>query len=411
MPTLELVVTTNYADFIPEEPTLPVPEEIILEKKLFDDTTDLLQAVKEHSAQLQSDEINLWDDVALFVYTSGTTGRPKGAMLTYGNALFKTAAAFHGNQSEKLKMGLTVMPIFHIAGMVMGVNIPVYSGMTTVMLTRYDAQAVVTAIEKYQCDFWYSIAPMNGELLGYPGIEKRDLSSLKLNLCTSFGFPVNQELSDAWKQLTNGCYLYEASYGLSETHTCDTIMPPEKIKFGSCGIPTFDTEVKILDPETGDPLPPGEQGEIVIKNPGVFKGYFNRPQATDETLKDGWVYTGDIGMIDQDGYLYFIGRVKEMIKCSGYSVFPEDVEAMLIKHPAVLQAGVIGVPDARRGESVKAFIVLKQDFKGKVSAEDIITWSKEKKAAYKDPRFVEFRDSLPATGTGKVLRRLLKEAQ
>lgn len=149
----------------------------------------------------------------------------------------------------------------------------------------------------------------------------------------------------------------------------------------------------------------------MIKNPGVFKGYWNNPEGTSKTLRDGWVFTGDIGKVDEDGYLYFIGRLKEMIKCSGYSVFPEDVEVLLLKHPAVQQAGVIGVPDPVRGESVKAFIVLKPDYVGKVTAEDIINWSKDNMAAYKYPRHVEFRPSLPATGTGKVLRRLLKEEE
>src|SRR5690606_8365415 len=181
------------------------------------------------------------------------------------------------------------------------------------------------------------------------------------------------------------------------------------IKFGTCGIPTYETEIRIVDIETGEDLPPGKQGEIVIKSPGVFKGYFNRPDATAETLRNGWLYTGDIGEIDEDGYLRLHGRVKEMIKCSGFSVFPEDVEALLNEHEAILQSAVIGVPDKKRGESVKAFVVLKPEYKGKISESEIIEWSKQKMAAYKYPRYVEFRDSLPEAVSGKVLRRLLKE--
>jgi long-chain acyl-CoA synthetase len=188
-------------------------------------------------------------------------------------------------------------------------------------------------------------------------------------------------------------------------------MPHDKVKFGSNGIPVYETDFRIIDPETGRELGPGEQGEIVVRNPGVFKGYMNKPEATAETLRDGWVYTGDIGRFDEDGYLHFLGRIKEMIKCSGYSVFPEDVEVMLLKHPAVAQAGVISIPDPARGESVKAFIVPKPEYKGKITEEDIISWSKEKMAAYKYPRAVEFRESLPATGTGKVLRRFLKDGK
>jgi len=343
------------------------------------------------------------------VYTSGTTGLPKGAMLTYGNALFKTAASFHANQMKPDNVLLSVMPIFHIAGMVMGLNIPVYSGVTTVLLTRFEPEAVLSAIEIYQCNLWYSAAQMNTVLLNYPGVENRNLSSLKTNLCMSFGVPLTEELADRWSKITGSCKLFEAAYGLSETHTCDTFMPAHKIRYGSCDIPTFETDVRIIDPETGKDLPPGKQGEIVIKNPGVFKGYWQKCEATEKTLRDGWVYTGDMGMISEDGYLYFNGRLKEMIKCSGYSVFPEEVETILVKHPAVAQAAVIGVPDEKRGESVKAFVVLKAGYKDKVTEDEIIAWAKENMAAYKYPRRVEFRDNLPASGTGKILRRLLKE--
>jgi long-chain acyl-CoA synthetase len=186
-------------------------------------------------------------------------------------------------------------------------------------------------------------------------------------------------------------------------------MPYDKVRFGANGIPSYETDIRILEPETGRELEPGEEGEIVIRNRGVFKGYMNKPDATAATLRDGWVHTGDIGRFDEEGYLYFLGRIKEMIKCSGYSVFPEDVEVMLLKHPAVLQVAVIGVPDPRRGESIKAFIVPKPEYRDKVDEAEIIRWSKEKMAAYKYPRSVEFRESLPATGAGKVLRRLLKE--
>jgi long-chain acyl-CoA synthetase len=161
---------------------------------------------------------------------------------------------------------------------------------------------------------------------------------------------------------------------------------PDKVKWGSNGIPTFDMDLRIVDFATGKELGLHEKGEIVVRNPGVFKGYWNNPKRTAETLKDGWVYTGDIGYVDDDGYLWFLGRIKEMIKCSGYSVFPEDVEVMLVKHPAVAQVAVIGVPDPVRGESVKAYIVLKPEYKGKITEADLIAWSKEKMASYKYPQ-------------------------
>ena len=184
-------------------------------------------------------------------------------------------------------------------------------------------------------------------------------------------------------------------------------MPVDAIRWGTQGKPVPGNTIRIVDPDTGAPLPAGEVGEITIHGPGNFKGYWNKPEATAKTLRDGWVYTGDMGQIDADGYLTFIGRFKEMIKVSGYSVFPEEVETLLIKHPAVAQAAVIGVPDAEKGEVVRAFIVKKpgQD----VDAAGLVAWCRDNMAPYKAPREVRFIDALPATGAGKVLRRLLRD--
>ncbi|MFZ5633337.1 MAG: AMP-binding protein [Bacillota bacterium] len=408
---LKHVVLSNYNDFAPGVPTVPFPQELKNEKTYYPNTYDMMQLLNDFKPAGPHVDIDIWEDVALMVYTSGTTGRPKGAMLTYGNALFKAAAYYNSNGLAVNDIFLASSPIFHIAGMVMGINMPVYGANKTVLLTRFEPEAAITAVEKYRCTMWHSIVPMNLAILNYPGIEKRDLSSLRCNLGTSFGIALTEDVSQAWKKLTGGCLLYEAAYGLSETHTCDTFMPPAKIRFGSCGIPINETDVRIVDPDTGQDLEPGQQGEIAIKNRGVFKGYWNNPEGTRKTLRDGWVFTGDMGYIDEDGFLYFNGRLKEMIKCSGYSVFPEDVEVLLLKHPAVSQVAVTGVPDPVRGESVKAFIVLKPDYKGKVAPEEIIDWSRNHMAAYKYPRHVEFRDSLPTTGTGKLLRRLLKEGE
>lgn len=409
LPSLEFMITTNYADFLSEDQTLSLPEELKVKKEKIEGTFDMVEAINSSDPITETAQIDIWEDVGLMVFTSGTTGRPKAAMLTFGNALFKTAASAHGYQVEQNDKTLAIAPLCHIAGMVMGVNIPVYSASTCILLTRFDPEVAIKAIESYKVSKLYTVAPMNAAILNYPGIENRDLTSLEINFSTSFGMSVDEKLAEAWKKLTNGCLLFEASYGLSETHTCDTMMPIDQIKFGTCGIATFDTELRIVDMETGEDLPPGEQGEIAVKNPGVFKGYLNRPDATGKTLRDGWVFTGDIGMLDEDGYLYFNGRLKEMIKSSGFSVFPEDVETLISDHEAILQVAAVGVPDKKRGESVKAFIVLKPEYKDKITEGEIIEWAKEKMAAYKYPREVEFRDSLPATTSGKVLRRLLKE--
>lgn len=315
-PTLKLTITTNYIDYLPKNPTLSFPEDFKIPKQHHEHTHDLLQILND-TAPLQSyPKIDIWEDVALLAFTSGTSGRPKGAMLTHGNALFKTAANVYTNGMKTTDTMLTVAPLCHIAGMLMGVNIPVYSGCTTVLLTRFDPQTTISAIENHEVTAWYSIAPMNAAVLSVPGVEKGDFTSLRKNLATSFGIAVTETLAKKWKEVTKGCLLFEASYGLSETHTGDTFMPQENIKYGSCGIPTYDTEMKIINPLTGESVENGEEGEIILRNPGIFKGYLNHPEATSETLRNGWLYTGDIGKMDEDGYLYYLGRVKEMIKCS-----------------------------------------------------------------------------------------------
>lgn len=409
LPALEFSLTTNYVDFLGNEVTLPLPDELQMEKKKVTGTYDMLEVIAQSDPIGEPEEINIWKDVGLMVFTSGTTGRSKAAMLTYGNALFKTAASANGYLINKQDQTLAAAPLCHIAGMVMGVNTPIYSAVSCVLLNRFDPEAAIKAIERYRVTKLYTVAPMNNAIIHYPEVEKYDLTSLKLNFATSFGMPVDEKLAETWKNLTDGCLMYEASYGLSETHTCDTFMPINHIKYGTCGIATYDTEFRIVDLETGEDLPPGQQGEIAVKNPGVFKGYLNRPEATEATLRDGWVFTGDIGMVDEDGYLYFNGRVKEMIKSSGFSVFPEDVEALLSDHEAVSQVAVVGVPDKNRGESVKAFIVLKPEYKNNVTEDEIVDWARDHMAAYKYPRNVEFLEQLPATSSGKILRRLLRE--
>ncbi|WP_273853586.1 class I adenylate-forming enzyme family protein [Guptibacillus spartinae] len=403
---LSFIVTVSYPSFLSPKQSKSVPSELESTSKSSRFTT-LESLFVTEEVSFQPAPVKL-DDVCLMVFTSGTTGRPKAAMLTYENALFKTAATVTCNQIKQDDKLLAIAPLCHIAGMVMGVNLPVYSGNETVLLSRFNAETVVSAIENHRITMWYSIAPMNGAILQMPDLIDRDLSSLRLNLATSFGVQVTQDLAEQWRDATNGCLLYEASYGLSETHTCDTFMPIENIKYGSCGIPIHETKIKIIDVKSGEEEGPLGEGEIIIKSPGVFKGYYNRPEETAATLNNGWVYTGDIGYLDEDGYLYFRGRLKEMIKSSGYSVFPEDVEALMNEHPAIKQTAIIGIPDQQKGEIIKAVVVLYPNH-STVSPETLIDWCKDHMAAYKAPKIIEIRESLPATSSGKVLRRLLKK--
>jgi long-chain acyl-CoA synthetase len=248
---------------------------------------------------------------------------------------------------------------------------------------------------------------MNVAVMQVSGVRELDFSALRMNPVTSFGITFTEALARQWQGLAPNCTSFEAAYGLSETHTVDTYMPHDAIRWGAHGKAVPGNEIRIVDPETGATLPPGEVGEITLRSPGNFKGYWNQPEATAKTLRQGWVWTGDMGRLDAEGYLTFIGRFKEMIKVSGYSVFPEEVETILIKHPAVAQAAVLGVPDPDKGEVVRAFIVRKPG--AALEAAELLQWSRENMAPYKAPREVRFIDALPATGAGKVLRRLLRD--
>ena len=407
---IEHVFVVRYADLLPVgDGSIAIPAELLAQRAapaaIPPGCEDFL-AVAHAGGAPQSVDIAM-DDVALMTYTSGTTGLPKGAMLSYGNALFKTAASCDWSDVREDDVLLAIAPLYHIAGMLMGVNLTVYSGATCVLLHRFDPLATAQALERHRVSWWYSIAPMNAALMQLPGAREMDWTVLRRNPVTSFGITFTEPLAQQWRAFAPNCISCEAAYGLSETHTCDTVMPMDAIRWGTHGKPVPGNTIRIVDPETGAERPAGEVGEIIIHGPGNFRGYWNKPEATAKTLKDGWVWTGDMGRIDADGYLTFIGRNKEMIKVSGYSVFPEEVETILIKHPAVAQAAVIGVPDAQKGEVVKAFIVKRPGTE--LDADALIAWCRENMAPYKAPRSVSFIAALPTTGAGKVLRRLLKD--
>lgn len=405
---LRKVVATNFNDFLPADPTIPTLDMMAIPKQDIPGVDDFLDIVTNGDATPPKADIDIENDIALFQYTGGTTGMPKGCMLSYNAALFKTACVAQATGMNANTVNLVNMPIFHIAGMVTGLNSTIFAGGTQILMTQFDPLATMVAIDKYKVNFWYSAVPMNVGIMQHPEAVKYDFSSLKLCLTSSFGIQLTEEISKQWEAFSKGGVLLEGAYGLSETHTADTFMPRDKVKYGTCGIPGPEQEFKIVDLQDRDKeMPIGEQGEIALRNPACFKGYWNRQEETAATLRDGWVYTGDIGKFDEDGYLYLLGRVKEMIKVSGFSVFPEEVELLINQYPGVVQSAVIGVSDPQKGEVVKAFIVMAPDTEA--SEDGVIAWAKEKMSAYKVPKYVEFRDELPTLGTGKLLRRALKE--
>jgi long-chain acyl-CoA synthetase len=351
------------------------------------------------------------DELALLQYTGGTTGVPKGAMITHRNLVVNAAQCeVELPMRRGIDVNVTALPLFHIFGMTCAMNAPVLTGTTMLMIPDpRDPKGILNTISKYKATTFCSVPTMYIALINTPDIKKYDLSTVRA--CMSGAAPLPVEVQKKFEQLTGGRLV--EGYGLTESSPVSHVNPlddPKKNRPGSIGIPVPDTDAKIVDLETGTKdLKPNETGELVIKGPQVMQGYWNKPDETKNTLRGGWLYTGDIAKMDEDGYFYIVDRKKDMIDVSGLKVWPREVEEVLYEHPAVNEAAVVGVADAYRGETVKAYVTLKPGYQGKVTEEDIIKFCREKIATYKAPRSVEFRDSLPKTLVGKILRRTLKE--
>jgi acyl-CoA synthetase (AMP-forming)/AMP-acid ligase II len=404
---LPRVIVTSYWDFLPENPALPIHPSMQPPKAVFPQTLDFLDLLEKTKPDPPRPEINTHDDLALLQYTSGTTGLPKGAMITHYSLLFNTVGSTVWTQITEDDVHLSVLPFFHVTGMIHGMNRPVYSGTTNVMISRFDTETAIRAINDFRCTVWVSITTMNVAVVNFPDIHRYNLQSLKH--CSSGGAPIPKEILQRWREIV-GPELVEG-YGLSETISQTHVNPVSNPRYGSVGIPHFGVECRIVDMDTQAEVPVGQEGELLIKGPMVTRGYWNNPEETEKVLQNEWFATGDIARMDQDGYFYIVERKKDMIKASGYSVFPAEVEALMYEHPAVQEVAVIGVPDPHRGENVKAFIILRPQYGRRVKETEMIAWAKNKMAAYKYPRIVEFVDELPKTGSGKILKRALRDAQ
>ena len=347
------------------------------------------------------------DDLALLQYTGGTTGLAKGAMLTHrnlsANALQVRAWIPDFREGEEVVLG--AIPFVHVYGMTVAMNLALLGGAKLVLLPRPEIKAIVEAIEKHQVTLFPGVPTLYVAFNNFPGIERRDLKSVRA--CISGSAPLPLEVAERFERLT-GAKLVEG-YGLTEaspvTH-CNPLYGERRL--GSVGRPFPSVDAKVVD-EEGKELPPGEVGELAVKGPNVMKGYWNRPEETQKTLKDGWLFTGDLAKMDEDGYFYIVDRKKDMIIAGGYNIYPREVEEVLYQHEAVQEAAVVGVPDPYRGETVAAFLVLKPEYQGKVSEKDIERFCRQNLAAYKVPRIIQFRESLPKSSVGKILKRELQK--
>jgi len=350
------------------------------------------------------------DALALLPYTSGTTGLPKGCMLSHANAMHNAMAINAWGNVTPQSIHLVAVPMFHITGMVGVMHAAMQVGATAVLMPRWDRELAGRLIATHQVTHWANIPTMVIDLLASPNVARFDLSSLVAIGGGGAAMPqaVAQRLFEQYG------LRYVEAYGLTETAAPSHYNPPDAPKLQCLGIPFMSTDARVIDPDTGREVAPGEQGEIVIHGPQVFAGYWKRPVDTEAAFVEiddkRFFRSGDMGHVDGEGYFFVTDRLKRMINASGFKVWPAEVEALMFRHPAIQEACVIATRDAYRGESVKALVVLKPA-QAPVSAQDIIDWCAANMAAYKAPRVVQFVDALPKSGSGKVMWRALQEAE
>jgi long-chain acyl-CoA synthetase len=353
-------------------------------------------------------EIDPCEDVAVLQYTGGTTGRPKGVMLTHANL---TANAFQcmdrmnvAPSHDTAERILTVLPLFHVYGMCICLNMGILIGATLILLPRFQLEEALQTIRDTKPTLFPGVPTMYVAIHSYPKAEEYGISSIRTCVVGSAPMPV--PIMKQFEKRT-GCIMLEG-YGLSEASPVTHVNPIDKRKTGSIGTVVAGTEAKVVDLQDGTKeVLPGEAGELIIRGPQVMKGYWNLPEESKHALRDGWLYTGDIATYDEEGYFYIVDRKKDLIIAGGYNIYPREVEEVLFSHPAIREAAVVGVPDDYRGETVKAYIALKDG--ANLTAQEVIEFCRKNLASYKVPRLVEFRPELPKSTVGKILRRALAE--
>ncbi|EGL18792.1 MULTISPECIES: long-chain fatty acid--CoA ligase [unclassified Paenibacillus] len=398
---------------------LPFPKNILYPIKAKRDGADLSvpwsESVRSFRTLLAAssaipvmEEVNAAEDVALLQYTGGTTGLSKGVMLTHMNLIANTLQTKHWfhKAADGEEIYLAALPFFHVFGMTVLMNQAVVRSGMMVLVPKFEVSEILGLISKLKPTVFPGAPTMYIALINHPDIRSYDLSSI--NVCISGSAPLPLEVQERFEELTGGRLI--EGYGLTEASPVTHANPIwGRRKIGSIGIPFPDTEAKVVDPATGEEAGIGEIGELVVKGPQVMKGYWNRPHDSEAVLKNGWLYTGDMARVDEEGYFSIVDRKKDIIIAGGFNIYPREIEEVLFEHPAVKEAVVIGIPDPYRGETVKAFVIVRE---GEIlSEEELNTWCRERLAAFKVPRRYEFRTQLPKTMVGKVLRRRLLEEE
>ena len=404
---VKTVIQSNLGPWFSPDPTIksdPISEdesEIYLE--------DIIQDTEPNPPKV---DIDPKKDLACLQFTGGTTGLPKGAMLSHYNlvANVEQISAWFPDAIPGKEVMLTALPLYHIYAQTVSMNYSMKIAANQVLITNpRETKELLHAITNHKVSIFPGVAALYNNINNFPEVKEMDLSCIKY--CLSGAGPLPSEVQDTFEKLT-GAKLREG-YGLTEASPVTHANPlAGRFKNGTIGLPLPNTDIKIVDYDTGEKdLGPNEIGELCIKGPQVMLGYYKKPEANKKTIRNGWLYTGDAALIDEEGYTVIKERLKNMIKYKGHSVYPTEVEALMFEHEAILDVAVIGVPDEKVGENIKAYVVLKPEFIDKVTEEDLINWSKENMAGYKYPRQLDFIREIPKTNTGKTLHRLLKEGK
>lgn len=404
---LDHVIVHAYADAMERGTTLPVPDWV--RQRLEPLPTGVATRWQDALAAAlapRAPEVGA-DDLCVLPYTSGTTGKPKGCVHTHATvmAAIWSSALWRNLTAETVFLG--VAPMFHMLGMQNGMNLPLLLGATVIVAPRWDRDFAAQAIERYRVTAWTAPTAALVDFFANPGIDRYDLDSL--TLVTGGGGPIPEGVAVALRERFG--ITTNEGYGMSETASFTLCNPLHRPKVQCLGMPTFGVHVRVIDPDTLSDLPAGEVGELAVSGPQVMLRYWNNEAGTAAAFfeRDGRRYlrTGDLGRVDPDGYYFMTDRLKRMINVSGFKVWPAEIETRMYEHPAVLEACVIGVPDERQGESVKLFAILRPEQRGRIVEADIVAWARERMAAYKVPRIVNFVESLPRSSTGKILWREL----